>query len=597
VRHLPLSVLTILVTVHAVAETSTLVPLPGGGWRTDGLPYEVRVSAGGQVTALVVAGFDFIGSARGEPAGFHLADGTEALPFATVAATGNQLWLGNDRGALVIRFVEGGLEVTVDNRAIADSHCARLALTNAVSRIRSVDRGIEHGLPLKSAIRAPARLIAPNGASLSLGRSRSYHLGFHGYVLPAGPGLLVKFPAVKAGMADTFHVPISAHPRPEDSVRMTVEASAVDFTFWSDAPQHLTTRFSTAVPVASVEVDIVLQIRSYLTKEVVAESRQRLTLKGDGEQELTWPVASLDPMLYIAEFWVVKDGERGLCGAPRFVYDAARVLPPSVPADFDAFWERTLAEQAAVPLDLRIERVREQGAHTVHKFSFAGLLGYRCYGWLTIPKGATGKVPGVLVLPPAGMRSQPVPIFPDAVGMRININTVDVDLPPEGYEWRTWPAPYLVTGMLDRDHYSLRFGYAACVRAAEVLAARPEVDPARVRVTGSSQGGGLTLVAAGLYPGFESAEALKPGLCRLDWNLNYLQPPFFPIAVNESLQPQLAHTLRYFLPSHFARRITCPIAVSLGLHDDVTPAVGVFCAYNAIPGNTKKITVDARGGH
>ena len=132
-------------------------------------------------------------------------------------------------------------------------------------------------------------------------------------------------------------------------------------------------------------------------------------------------------------------------------------------------------------------------------------------------------------------------------------------------DWKTaasWPAPYLVTGILDRYHYSLRFGYAAIARAYEVLAAREEVDPKQIRVQGSSQGGGLALIAAGLVPGaFTSATARKPGLCRLDWNLDYLNPPFFPIAATEDGKPMIHATLWYFLPSHFARRITCPVEV------------------------------------
>ena len=75
---------------------------------------------------------------------------------------------------------------------------------------------------------------------------------------------------------------------------------------------------------------------------------------------------------------------------------------PYVQVYFDEFWQGTLKEQEAVPLDLQIEKVRDEAAHTVHKFNFAGLLGLRCYGWLTIPKDASRKWPGVLVLPPAG---------------------------------------------------------------------------------------------------------------------------------------------------------------------------------------------------
>ncbi|MHC4886927.1 MAG: acetylxylan esterase [Planctomycetota bacterium] len=183
--------------------------------------------------------------------------------------------------------------------------------------------------------------------------------------------------------------------------------------------------------------------------------------------------------------------------------------------------------------------------------------------------------------------------------MAININTVDVGLPSEAYDWRTWPPPYVTTGILDKNHYALRFGYAAIARAYEVLAARPEVDVKTIHVKGSSQGGGLTLVAAGLLPkAFVSATARKPGLCRLDWNLDHLNPPFFPIAATEQGKPMIHQTLKYFLPCHFTRKITCPIEVSLGIYDDVTPGVSVFCAYNAIPANTKKrLKVDANAGH
>ena len=96
---------------------------------------------------------------------------------------------------------------------------------------------------------------------------------------------------------------------------------------------------------------------------------------------------------------------------------------------------------------------------------------------------------------------------------------------------------------------------------------------------------------------FVDATARKPGLCRLDWNLQYLNPPFFPIGSTEASKPVIQQTLKYFLPSHFARRITCPIDISLGIYDDVTPGVSVFCAYNAIPGDTKTLKVDANAGH
>jgi cephalosporin-C deacetylase len=406
-------------------------------------------------------------------------------------------------------------------------------------------------------------------------------------------------PYVRSGQEQPFFLKLAVEANVDDGIRVSTSTSTVDHTFWTtNEPCVLTATCTNVSPKKTFKADLVLRLRNYLTGKVAHEDDTRIKLKGGASKELSWTLKDLPPMLYMAEIWVERGESKGLCVSTRIVYDASKILPPEVPEDFDAFWKQTLAEQKAIPLDLKIRKVKDKGEHEVYKFNFAGLLGHRCYGWLTLPKDKSKKWPGVLVLPPAGMRSQPIPIFNGTVGMRININTVDVDLPADQYDWRTWPSPYLVTGILEKEHYSLRFSYAALVRAAEVLAARPEVDPKQVRVQGSSQGGGLTIIAAGLYPNFTSATARKPGLCRLDWNLDYLQPPYFPIAAPRNGKQMIHNTLKYYLPSHFARRITCPIDISLGIYDDVTPGVSVFCAYNAIPKSTqKKLTVDPKGGH
>jgi cephalosporin-C deacetylase-like acetyl esterase len=383
----------------------------------------------------------------------------------------------------------------------------------------------------------------------------------------------------------------------EDAVKVTAGAPTADFTYASGEPQPFTAEF-TNISSGAFSADVVLRLKPYLPQVAAREMKQKLSLKKNEAQTLTWTLEKLEPSIYTAEVWLEQESGRRLCASFRLAFNTAAMLPPPAPDDFDDFWRKTLEEQAKIPADLQIAKVKDQGKSEVFKFSFAGLLGHRCYGYLTVPLDKSKKYPAALILPSAGVHSIQPPSFggDDRVGMAINIAWVDVDLPKEQYDWRTWPAPYLVTGILDKEYYSLRFSYAACVRAAEILAARPEVDAANMLVTGSSQGGGLTLIVAGLYPKFKAAVANVPALCRLDWMLE-LPPPYFPIAVNAETRPLIVATLRYYDAVHFARRIRCPIWISIGLLDDVTPPMGVFGAYNVIPVSQKKLMVQPFTGH
>ncbi|MHB9132759.1 MAG: acetylxylan esterase [Armatimonadota bacterium] len=391
---------------------------------------------------------------------------------------------------------------------------------------------------------------------------------------------------------------ITATSHIEDQVKVKAKAASDDFTYWSGGPQPFYTEITNMAP-GTVNGHLRLRLKSYLTKAVVRESRQRFKLIKGGAATLTWTLEQLDPGLYIAEVWAERGQERGLCCISRLVYHASAMLPLAPPADFDAFWQRTLDEQAKIPLDLQMVKVKDIGKSELYKFSFAGLLGYRCYGYLTVPQDKTKRYPALLQPPSSGLHRLVPVAFPkdDRVGMVIQISNVDVDLPDDQYDWRTWPSPYLVTGILDKEHYSLRFAYAATVRAAELLAARPEVQADNMLVAGHSEGGALSLIAAALYPKFKAVVASLPGLCRLDWNFDYLNPPYFPIAASVETRPLISRTLAYYDATQFTRRITCPVWITVGLFDDVCPSPGVFCAYNAIPGAKKTLWVQPTGGH
>lgn len=575
--------------VMAAQDTGRLVPKPEGGWKTEGLPYQATISAQGVLQSLQVNGFEFLVPAKGTDQGLYLANGESAFPASgSASATDDVLTVERVGAFLTLRFLPTRIELTLKNLGIADGHCGRLALNRNLARIKNPDTSEEYVLPAKGGS-GRMRLIAANGASLTLPGQ---------YLVPTEFGYVVKLPwAMVRGPEMVCSLDIAMQPLMEDSIGVTARGPTADFTYASDDAQPFSTEITNMIS-GPFRADVILKLKPYLPAQPTREMKQKLSLKKGETRTLTWTLEKLDPSLYVAEVWVEQKKERRLCASPRFVFNTTALLPPSAPADFDAFWQKTLEEQARIPLDLQITKVKDQGKSDVFKFSFAGLLGHRCYGYLTVPQDRSKKYPAVLILPSSGVHSLQPPSFgnDDRVGMAINIAWVDVDLPQEQYDWRTWPAPYLVTGILDKDYYSLRFSYAACARAAEILAARPEVDADNILVTGGSQGGGLTLVAAGLYPKFKAAVANVPALCRLDWMLD-LRPPYFPIAYTADGKPMIAATLRYYDAANFARRIRCPIWISLGLLDDVTPPMGVFGAYNVIPASQKTLLVQPFTGH
>jgi cephalosporin-C deacetylase-like acetyl esterase len=584
---LALCALVLFQGVFAVMPASDPVYLQShaqGGWETVGLPYAARIAASGHLESLTANGFEFLAPSDKPVHGLYLANGDTPQPFAGARVEGNTLLLQlpND-GWARLRFDAAGIHVTAFNTT-PESFPLRLELNNGVARVKSPTTGVEEVLPVKLTS-GKVRLIAPGGASLTLPGE---------YVYPAGKGYLAKLPYISPlGIETNFDITVAPQPLVEDQVKVACKGATQDFAYWGDGPQPFTTELTNMLPDAVFRGKVELTLVNYLTRAKTVLS-QPLILGAKAMKPLAWTLSGLEPGVYIAEVRVQRQGQTGLCCSPRLVFNAGAIQPPPTPADFDAFWQKTLDEQAKIPLDLQITKVKEQGQHEIYKFNFAGLLGYRCYGYLTLPKDKSKKYPAVLVLPSSGMHGLNPPVQAGVVGMAININTVDVDLPE--YDWRTWPAPYLVTGILQREYYSLRFSYAACARAAEVLAARPEVDANDILVTGGSQGGGLALIAAGLYPKFKACLANVPGLCRLDWNFDIIHPEYFPIGATESGKPMIRRTLLYYDAAYFARRIQCPTWVSVGLLDDVTPALDAICVFNAIPAK-KQLMVQPFTGH
>ncbi|HEY3353744.1 MAG TPA: acetylxylan esterase, partial [Polyangia bacterium] len=195
-----------------------------------------------------------------------------------------------------------------------------------------------------------------------------------------------------------------------------------------------------------------------------------------------------------------------------------RYLPEvDEPADFDAFWASTLTEARGFDLSLQVTPV-DAGLSLidVSDVTFAGFGGHPIKAWVLRPAGSSSGValPAVVeYIGYGGGRGLPVERLAWAAAGYVHLV---MDTRGQGSTWSVGATPdpvgsdasypgYMTRGILDPSSYYYRRLMTDAVRAVDAVRTLPGVDPAKVAVTGGSQGGGLTLAAAGLAGGLVAA--------------------------------------------------------------------------------------------
>ena len=287
-------------------------------------------------------------------------------------------------------------------------------------------------------------------------------------------------------------------------------------------------------------------------------------------------------------------------------------------ADFDAFWKSTLDEARTFPLNATFEKV-DYGlvAQETFDVTFNGFGGQPVKGWLILPAqhvSANGHSPLPCVVEFIGYGGGRNFGFDWLLWASAGYAHFVMDTRGQGSAWSPGDTPDLYAdggnahypgsmtkGILDPQHYYYRRVFTDAVRAIEAARAHSEVDSSQIAVTGGSQGGGITIAAAGLVPDVVAAMPDVPFLCHYRRATEIEDTyPYKEIAeychVHRDQVDTVFKTLSYFDGVNFATRAKAKTLFSVGLMDKICPPSTVYAAYNYWAGE-KDIKVYPYNGH
>ena len=276
------------------------------------------------------------------------------------------------------------------------------------------------------------------------------------------------------------------------------------------------------------------------------------------------------------------------------------------PADFSAFWETIVSEAREGAPQAELSPAGPPMAHVqAFRVVFGGLGGTPIAGWYVRPEG-DGPFPGIVYYHGySGRGARPLEMY-NLAAQGIAVMSMDC----RGQGGGTPDAPvsdghhagWLTKGLSDPSSYYYRYVFADAVLAIDTLASFAEVDDTRLATMGASQGGALSLVAAALSQRSVFTWADIPFLCDFRRAVDISpQEPFTEISSYLRRHPQLTEqafaTLAYFDVANHARRVNCPLRVTVGLWDETCPPSGIFAAYNRAPTADKELIVMPYAGH
>lgn len=388
-------------------------------------------------------------------------------------------------------------------------------------------------------------------------------------------------------MMATCVLPIQAQIRGSE-IQVNVVPDHQDWTYevgQTATFQISVTRSATLVDGVTIDYEAGPEMYQDVKKKGVVLKDGTLTLKGKMTK----------PGFYRVDVKAYVDGKeyKGACGA---AFSPEKLQPTTVmPQDFESFWSKAIAEARKVDLNPTKRLLPERCTKdvNVYEVSFNNMQwDYRTYGILSVPV-KEGKYPALLRVPGAGVRPYGGDIYTasqGAITLEIGIHGIPVTMEQKIYDdifhgALNWYWEFYTD---DRDKNYYKRVVLGCIRALDYIAEYTPWNGKEMGVSGSSQGGFLTLATAALDKRITYYAPVHAALCDHTASLQGVAcgwPHYFYWNKGKGQEKQI-EVSRYYDGVNFARLITNQQKgwFSFGYNDDVVPPTTAWATYNIVKG-------------
>ena len=283
------------------------------------------------------------------------------------------------------------------------------------------------------------------------------------------------------------------------------------------------------------------------------------------------------------------------------------------PADFDAFWDRSLAEMNAIdPAPVYTPYPMQSKLADCYELRFRSTKGATIYAKLVTPKGeASAKRPALLHFHGLGGSGESFRTLISYASQGYCVASMDVrgqgghSEDVGGYHGTTNVTPFVRGVDGPPENLLYRDIFLDTAMLYRVVTMRDDVDPDRVGVFGGSQGGGLSLACAALVPAIKLCAPDFPYLSdyRRVWKMDLAKGAYDGISYYfRQLDPRhereeaFFQKLGYIDIQNLAPRIRAKVHMSTGLMDTICPPSTQFAAYNKITA-PKEVVIYPDFGH